>query len=110
MAEEYWANSQLSIVRYTGQMKMNGVTYIICNKEGKDIFQCSLEAEKEGREKAIEPGEPCDLIDERYLPVYRKLGREKFIELIKEHQDLTPEIAFTLAGIEAKKKSKKVRR
>ena len=46
MTENYWANSQLSIVRYTGRMKMNGVTYIICNKEGKDIFECSLEAEK----------------------------------------------------------------
>lgn len=104
MTEDYWANSQLSIVRYTGQMKWNGVTYVICNKEGKDIFECSFEAKKEGREKAIEPGEPCDLIDQRYLPVYRKLGREAFIELIKEHQDLTPEIAFTLAGIKVKKK------
>lgn len=110
MTEEYWANSQLSIARYTGSMKWNGVAYVICNKEGKDISQCSVEAKKEGREKAIEPGEPCDLIDVRYLPVYRKLGREKFIVLIKEHQDLTPEIAFTLAGIEAKKKSKKTRR
>lgn len=110
MTEDYWANSQLSVVRYTGRIKWSDITYIICNKEGKDIFQCSIEAEKEGREKAIEPGEPCDLIDERYLPVYRKLGRDKFIELIKEHQDLTPEIAFTLAGIEAKKKSKNARR
>ena len=110
MTEDYWANSQFSVVRYTGRMKWGDITYIICNKEGKDIFQCSIEAEKEGREKAIEPGEPCDLIDERYLPVYRKLGREKFIELIKENQDLTPEIAFTLADLDAKKKSKKARR
>ena len=110
MTEDYWANSQFSVVRYTGGMQWNGIRYVICNKEGKDIFQCSYEAEKEGREKAIEPGEPCDLIDERYLSVYRKLGREAFIELIKEHQDLTPEKAFELAGIEAKKKSKKARR
>ena len=110
MTEDYWANSQLSVVRYTGRIKWSDITYIICNKEGKDIFQCSLEAKKEGRDKAIEPGEPCDLIDERYLPVYRKLGREAFIELIKEHQDLIPEIAFTLVGLEAKKKSKKARR
>lgn len=110
MTEDYWANSQLSVVRYTGRIKWSDITYIICNKEGKDIFECSIEAEEEGRAKAIEPGEPCDLIDERYLPVYRKLGREKFIELIKENQDLTPETAFTLAGIEAKKKSKNARR
>lgn len=112
MTEEYWANSQFSTVRYIGSMNWNGITYIICNKEGKDIFECSIEAEKEGREKAIEPGEPCDLVDVRYLPVYRKLGREAFIELIKEHQDLTPEKAFALAGIEVKKPktSKKARR
>lgn len=38
--------------------------------------------------------------------------REKFIELIKEHQDLTPEKAFELAGIEVKKAktTKKARR
>lgn len=110
MTEDYWANSQLSVVRYTGGMQWNGIRYIICNKEGKDIFECSIEAEKEGREKAIEPGEPCDLIDQRYIPVYRKLGRDKFIELIKENQDLTPEKAIELAGIEVKKKSKKARR
>ena len=110
MTEDYWANSQFSVVRYTGGMQLNGIRYIICNKEGKDIFECSREAEKAGREKAIEPGEPCDLIDERYLPVYRKLGRDRFIELIKDHQDLTPDKAFELAGIEVKKKSKKARR
>ena len=112
MTEDYWANTQFSVVRYTGGMTWNGTRYVICNKDGKDIFQCSHEAKKAGRDKAIEPGEPCDLIDERYLPVYRKLGRDKFIELIKEHQDLTPEKAFALAGIEAKKTktTKKARR
>ena len=112
MTEEYWANTQFSVVRYTGKMQWNGVRYVICNKDGKDIFQCSIEAEMAGRGRAIEPGEPCDLVDMRYLPVYRKLGREKFIELIKEHQDLTPEKAFALAGIEAKKSKtiKKARR
>lgn len=107
ITEEYWANSQFSVVRYTGGMQMNGVHYIICNKEGKDIYECSLEAEKAGRDKAIEPGEPCDLIDTRYLPVYRKMGRDKFIELLKEHQDLTLEKAFELAGIEVKKSKTK---
>ena len=106
MTEDYWANSQFSVVRYTGGMQMNGVRYVICNKEGKDIFELSHEAKKAGRDKAIEPGEPCDLIDQRYLPVYRKLGRDKFIELIKEHADLTPEKAFALAGLEVKSKRK----
>ena len=104
MTEDYWANSQFSVVRHTGGMQWNGVRYVICHKEGKDIYECSREAEKEGRAKAIEPGEPCDLVDERYLPVYRKLGRDKFIELIKEHAELTPEMAYELVGLKKRKR------
>lgn len=88
MTEEYWANSPFSVARYYGGIKVQGVDYIIVNKEGKDIYECSAEAEKAGREKAIEPGEPCDLVDRRYVPMYRKLGRDKFIEWVKEGLDL----------------------
>jgi len=88
MEEEYWANSPFSIARYYGEIKIGGVEYIIVNKEGKDLFECSAEAEKAGREKAIEPGEPCDLIDKRYQPIYRKVGRDKFIEWVKEGLEL----------------------
>ena len=103
MEEGYWMNSPFSVARYTGRIQVNGIVYVICNKEGKDIFECSFEAQMAGREKAIEPGEPADLCDQRYLPVYRKLGRERFIKLIKEHKELTPEKAFELVGIEVKK-------
>ena len=88
MTEEYWATSQFSIARYYGGIKVDGVDYVIVNKEGKDIYECSIEAEKAGREKAIEPGEPADLIDRRYIPMYKKLGRDKFIEWVKEGLDL----------------------
>lgn len=88
MTEEYWATSQFSIARYYGGIKVDGIEYIIVNKEGKDVFECSLEAEKAGREKAIEPGEPADLIDKRYQPIYRKVGRDKFIEWVKEGLEL----------------------
>lgn len=54
MTEEYWASSPFSIARYYGGISIGGVEYIIVNKEGKDIFECSEEAEKAGREKAIE--------------------------------------------------------
>lgn len=84
MTEEYWASSPFSIARYYGGIKIDGIEYIIVNKEGKDVFECSEEAKKAGREKAIEPGEPCDLIDKRYQPIYRKVGREKFVEWVKE--------------------------
>lgn len=88
MTEDYWTNSPFSIARYYGQIKVRGVEYIIVNKEGKDIFQLSVEANRAGREKAIEPGEPCDLVDVRYQPIYREVGRDKFIEWVKDGLEL----------------------
>jgi len=84
MTEEYWANSQLSIARYYGGINFNGKRYLIVNKEGKDLFELSIEAAKAGREKAIEPGEPADLVLESLIPSYKKLGRDKIIELVKQ--------------------------
>jgi hypothetical protein len=89
MTEEYWASSPFSVARYYGSIKIRGVEYVIVNKEGKDIYECSIEAEKAGREKAIEPGEPADLVDRRYVPMYKRLGRDQFIEWVKEGLDLT---------------------
>lgn len=101
MEEGYWRNSQFSIAKYYGEIDVTiggeKIRYVIVNKEGKDIFECSLEAEKAGRDKAIEPGEPADLVDKRYVHAYRLMGRKAFIEMIEEHQDLTPEIAMELA-------------
>lgn len=88
MTEDYWANTHLSIVRYTGRAKLGKYEYVICNKDGKDIFQCSIEAERAGREKAIEPGEPADLVRIDILPVYRKLGREKFFDFCLKNPDV----------------------
>jgi hypothetical protein len=87
-AEEYWANSQFSVARYYGGININGKRYIIVNKEGKDLWECSEEAEKAGRDKAIEPSEPADLILVEWQPIYRALGRDAFIEYIKTNQDL----------------------
>ena len=84
MTEEFWADSQFSIVRHYGIIKAFGHEYIIVNKEGKDIFECSADADREGRDYAIAPGEPCDLVDQRYVPIYRAIGRDKFIEWVKE--------------------------
>lgn len=84
MTEEFWANSQLSIARYYGEIIFDGRKYIIVDKHGRDLFECSAIADKEGREKAIEPGEPADLILATLRFAYRKLGRERIIELIKD--------------------------
>lgn len=88
IAEGYWANSQLSIARHTGHVKCFGVEYVVVDKRGHDIFECSLEAMREGREYAIEPGEPADLVDTRYVEIYRKVGRDKFIEMLKYDNSL----------------------
>lgn len=88
MTEEYWANSQFSVARYTGAIKLDGNRYVIVDKTGRDIFELSALAEKEGRQKAIEPGEPCDLIREDFIPLYKKHGRDKFIEVLKAHPEL----------------------
>ena len=88
MTESYWANTPLSIVRYTGVCSMDGGDYVIVDKRGHDIFECSIEAEKAGRAKAIEPGEPCDLCRVDFVPIYRKLGREQFLRFIQENPDI----------------------
>ena len=84
MTEYFWANSQLSIARYYGEIIFAGRKYIIVDKHGRDIYECSAIADKEGREKAIEPGEPADLIISTLRFAYRKLGRERIIELVKD--------------------------
>ena len=88
MAEDFWANSQLSFVRHTGRTSINGKVYVIVDKRGHDIFQCSYEAAIAGREKAIEPGEPCDLCRQEFVPIYRKLGRERFMQFCKDNPDM----------------------
>ena len=84
MTEEFWANSQLSIARYYGEITFNGRKYIIVDKHGRDIYECSAIADKEGTEKAIEHGEPADLILSTLRFAYRRLGRDRIIELIKD--------------------------
>lgn len=62
MAEEFWANSPLSIVRYYGQIKVYGCEYIICNKEGKDIYECSLKRKKRVGKKRSNPANLATLL------------------------------------------------
>lgn len=94
MTESYWANTQFSVARYSGRIAVEGHEYVIVDKRGRDIFECSLEAQKAGRKKAIEPGEPADLCRTDFVPIYRKLGRDQFLKFIQENPDLkTPKQA-----------------
>ena len=87
MTEHFWANSQLSFVRYTGHVNVDGHTYVIVNKDGEDVFELSAKA-KPGQKKIISPGDPCDLCRADFVPIYRKLGREQFLKFIQENPDV----------------------
>lgn len=88
MTEEYWANSQFSVARYYGGLSIGGKSYKIVNKQGATIFELSDPDSPyyvgDGVKKAIEPGEPADLVREDWIPIYKRLGREKTIELVKQ--------------------------
>lgn len=82
--EEMWANSPLSVARYTGGVMLDGKEFNVINKHGFTLWQLSdpRSAHYVGDGKAIEPGEPADLIDIELIPYYKKLGREKFLQVV----------------------------
>lgn len=61
--EAYWMNSQMSVARFYGGMKFNGEEYVIVPPKN-------------------------DLIQVKWVEVYRKLGRERTIGLIKNGTSL----------------------
>lgn len=90
MTEEYWKNSQFSVARFWGGMVLDGKHYSIVNKEGITVRELSDPKSPhyvEG-DKVILPGEPCDLIQDDWIPVYKSLGRDKTIELVKRNISL----------------------
>jgi len=107
MTEEFWANSQLSIARYYGRIQYNGHTLWILDKFGRDLWECTHIANKEGREKAIEPGEPADLVRDDFRNVYRALGRDRFLQILKDSTDLSDKEILKAMETEAKNTKKK---
>ena len=89
MTEEYWKESQLSIASHFGLIRFNGHNYIIVNKEGIDVLTLSCMPEYKDKKNVIEPGEPCDLLLESFQPIYKELGREAFIRMLKDNRNLT---------------------
>ena len=61
--EDYWMNSHLSIARFYGGIKFNGEEYVILPPKN-------------------------DLLLKGWVPVYKKLGRERTIGLIKNGTSL----------------------
>lgn len=76
LTKESWMNSQLSVAKYFGGVQVTGEggetrTLLIVNKEGKDLTQVG-----------IPEGEPADLVDKEFIPLYKKLGRDLFIAIV----------------------------
>lgn len=90
MTEEYWRNSQFSVARFYGGMNLNGSRFSIVNKEGITVLELSDPSSPHHvkGDKVIPPGEPCDLVREDWIPVYKALGRDRTIELVKSNTSL----------------------
>lgn len=76
LTKESWMNSHLSVAKYSGGVQVTGEdgkkrTLFIVNKEGKDLTQVG-----------IPEGEPADLVDKEFIPLYKKLGRDLFIAIV----------------------------
>ena len=107
--KESWMNSQLSVAKYSGGIHLTVEggkkrTFLIVNKEGKDLNQVSIPA-----------GEPADLVDKEFIPLYKKLGRILFIGIVqanplasrKELKDILTESAKVKAwGEKAEKEAR----
>ena len=108
--KEAWMNSPLSVAKYSGGVQIADEggkkrTFFVVNKEGKDLTQTG-----------ISEGEPADLVDKAFIPLYKKLGRTLFIGIVqanplasrKELKDILTEQAKVKAlGEKAEKKARK---
>ncbi len=73
MTEEYWRNSQLSVARFYGQARVFGY----------DSLSSTSTARRFLRQASLPVIQPIWCRD--FVPYYKKLGREKFISILKEN-------------------------
>ena len=90
--EEVWVSSQLSLARYSGGARIGGHQYIIVDKHGRDLWEASMAKDRAGSDKAIPPGESADLLRQDFQKYYKKLGREKFIEILEDNSHASDEV------------------
>jgi len=97
MAKEFWASSQLSVAKYSGGCTIGGHEYLIVDSLGRDLFHVT-----------IPPGAPADLVRKDFIKYYAKLGRDRFLQVLRLHpraDDKTLKQCLQ-ATIESRKKSK----
>ena len=90
MEESYWRNSYLSVVSYYGAVTINKKEYSIVKKEGITLLELSDPTSPHFANDliAIPPGEPADMIQNEWIPVYKALGRKKTFELVQSGKTL----------------------
>lgn len=109
LTKEAWMSSYFSVARFSGGITVTGDggkkrEFFVVNKEGKTLMQVGIPA-----------GEPADLVDNEFIPLYKKLGREKFIEIVKDNPLLSREelknvLSEAADKAKALKKAKKERK
>lgn len=78
-AKEFWLHSQLSIAKYSCGISISE------SGKGKRHFEIVNEKGRPFFGNVYQKNVPADLVDKEFIPLYQKLGREKFIFLVKEH-------------------------
>lgn len=81
--KENWLCSQLSVAKYSGGVQITGADgkkriFLVVNQEGKDLSQVSFSA-----------GDPADLVDKEFIPLYKKLGRVLFIAIVEANPSVS---------------------
>ncbi len=78
ITKESWLNSQLSIARFYGGIILTGADgkkhdYLVVNSKGSTDWV------------HIDEKEPADLVDKRFIPYYQKLGRDRFLQVLRDN-------------------------
>jgi len=97
LTKEAWTRSYFSVAKYSGGITVQGEggkkrMLLIVDKQGRDLTQVSIPV-----------GEPADLVDKEFIPYYKKLGRDKFIALLKENSMMERDALKKLFKEEAEK-------
>jgi hypothetical protein len=74
MTEEYWSMTHLSVARHTGRVRVNGEEYYVVDKCGRTLFETSIPA-----------GAPADLINAKFIKLYKRFGRDLFIKALEKN-------------------------
>ena len=100
--------SCFSVAKYAGGITVTDEkgkqrTLLVVNKTGKDLTKVGIPA-----------GEPADLVDKEFIPLYVKLGRDNFIKIVKENpllsrKDLKKVLSEAADEMKAAKKAEEVR-